>query len=151
MLEEKPREGGNKMEKEMELKEILASFPERFSITIDLNFIKTLESGGSMDDAVRITMMGMKAKIQAELKNILTRYKVFKHYGFDPGDGFEFDYDFNWFDIDGAIQLLRLDMLPLEMKSINAELSYLDGELEEVWDKKAKAYRLEPKKENKGD
>jgi len=34
------------MEKEMELKEILASFPEKFNITIGLNFIKTLEEGG---------------------------------------------------------------------------------------------------------
>lgn len=104
-------------------------------------------------------MMGMKAKIQAEIENLLTRYKVFKHYGFDPGDGFLMDYDFNWFDIDGIVQLLRLDMLPLAMKSINAELDWLDGKLGLAWDKKAKGYRLKPlvkflekhQKENKGD
>jgi len=124
--------------------DLFKQFPEKFSITIDLNFIKTLEAGGSMEDAVRIQLMGVKAKIQAELKNILTRYKVWKHYGFDPGDGFEFDYDFNWFDIDGIIQLLRLDMLPLDMKSIDAELAWLDGLMELKWDKKAGAYRLKP-------
>lgn len=140
------------MEKEMELKEILASFPEKFSITVALDFIKTLDAGGAMEDAVRIQFAGVKAKIESELEKILTRYKIFKHYGFDIGsDRFEFDYEFNWFDIDGIIQLLRLDMLPLEMKSINAELDWLDGKFELKWDKKAKAYRLEPKKENKGD
>ena len=53
-----------------------------------------------------------------------------KFYGFDFPDDFEVDYNCAWCSVDGVIQFLRMDMLPISKRTINAELNYLDGKKE---------------------
>ena len=63
-------------------------------------------------------------------------------YGFDAPKDFEFDYHFAWCSVDGIIQLLRMDMLPIGKSSIGLEIGLLDGIYEDYYDADARTYLI---------
>jgi len=108
--------------------------PENFYITIKLDMEKLLTAPMSeWDKQVKNEFNGVLTSALKRIQEFRLRYRYFKCYKVDVGDGFQADYNYAWCIIDdGTIQLLRLDMIPLGERAINAEMDWFDGKLEEV-------------------
>ena len=108
--------------------------PKKFYCTVKLDMEKLLEASVTeWDDIVKIEFNSAKFSAIQRIQQYRARHRVFKYCGADPGDGFVMDLNYAWCTTDdGVIQLLRLDMIPLGMRCIDAEIDFLDGKLEEV-------------------
>lgn len=109
------------------------TFPKQFKITLSINMEDLLGFGVSEWGRVLKQSLNSAEYIAAEeIKDFRLRNRIFRHYGVDPGEKFEMDYHYAWVTTDDyVIQLLRLDMLPLSSRALDAEIGLLDGELEE--------------------
>ncbi len=123
--------------------------PRKFYLTvcIDLEFISRTGSLIKAEEVFKDELQPLKASALNKLRQYVSRYRVFECCGVDPGDDFKLDYTYSWCTTDdGVVQLLRLDMFPLSMRAIDTEIAFVEGELEEVWDEKAKAFLFKPAK-----
>lgn len=109
------------------------TIPKRFYVTIVLDTKKLIKASlFEWEKAARTEFDAVLYGAIGQIRDYRLRHRIFKFYGCDPGHGFKVEYDYGFCDIDGIIQLLRTDLLPISMRSINAEMDYLDGKLEEV-------------------
>ena len=107
--------------------------PKKFYITIALDMEGLLKAGlFKWREIVKAHFEGIMIGALEQLKDYRLRHRIWKFYGCDPGAGFKIEYDFGLIDVGGVIQLLRMDMLPISRRSIDALIDYIDGKLEEV-------------------
>lgn len=110
--------------------------PRDFYITVKYDTQKLLDAPvlgweELLTNEFRVALSSAKEII----RDFRQRHRVFKYCGADPGKGFKTDYNYAWCTTDdGVIQLLRLDMIPLGERAIDAEMDWLDGKLEEVFE-----------------
>ena len=113
------------------------SFPKQFHITLAIDMKALIGAGISEWGRILKQSLNSAEYIAAEeIRDFRLRSRIFHYYGVDPGEKFEMDYRYAWVDIDGAIQLLRIDMLPLTDRSLDFEIACMDGKYEQVYDEK---------------
>ena len=108
--------------------------PEFFYVTIKVTMDSLLNSKMFEEKNILDTAWkAVKQRALEQIKRIKERQRVIDFYGIDVGYDFEFDYQYAWVDIDGAIQLLRMDMLPLSDRAIKAEINSLNTGMVVEW------------------
>lgn len=110
------------------------SFPKQFKITLSINMIDLLGAGVSEWGRVLKQSLNSAEFIAAEeIKDYRQRMRVFRYCGSDPGEGFETDYHCAWVTIDdGTIQFLRMDMIPVGVRTLDVHVGLMVGTHEEV-------------------
>ena len=83
-----------------------------------------------LTEVFRDEAKGIFLLAEKQLREYKKRYNYFQFYGCDVGDGFQADYSYYFIEIDGIVQILRGDLLPVGMRSINALIDWIDGKLE---------------------
>lgn len=109
------------------------TFPKQLTITLAISMERLMNAGiCEWGRILKQALDNTEATAVEQIRDLRQRMNVFRYCGSDPGEGFETDYRYAWVDIDGAIQLLRLDMLPLSERTIDFEMGFHDGTYEEV-------------------
>ena len=109
------------------------TIPREFYATVKLDLEKVFNGSIFFGKILEDEFNAVRSLAYKEVQDYKSRYRIFKCYGFDPDRGFELDFNYAWCTTDdGTIQLLRMDMLPISERSLNAEIDWLDGKLEEV-------------------
>ena len=125
------------------------SFPKQFHITLAINMVDLMGSGISEWGRILKQSLNSAEFIAAEeIRDFRLRMRVFRYCGVDPGEGFVTDYHYAWATHeDGAIQLLRMDMLPLSKRIFDIEMGLFDGTHEEYIDEDGEILIREIKKD----
>ena len=112
--------------------------PEFFyaTIKVTMNTLMACKTFGEKE-ILDSAWNAVRQRALEQIKRIKKRERIINFYEVDVGYDFEFDYRYAWVDVDGIIQLLRMDMLPIGDRSLKAEISSFDNgmivEWNDVW------------------
>ena len=115
--------------------------PEFFYATIKVTMDALLDSKMFKEEEILdAAWKAVKQRALEQIKRIKKRQRIIDFYGIDVGYDFEFDYQYAWVDVDGIIQLLRMDMLPLSGRAIKAEIESFDTGMVVEWNDRFQKY-----------